>query len=64
MCKERIGVIKYMHSQDEEVHQFDIDWLIEQAEKAETLEKEKSELLCELGRSDTKLLNIKQIINE
>lgn len=30
----------------------------------EQLEKEKSELLCELGRSDTKLLNIKQIINE
>lgn len=35
MNEERIEVIKHMHSQDEKVHEFDIDWLIEQAEKAE-----------------------------
>lgn len=37
MSNERIEMIKSLHNNDEEVHQFDIDWLIEQAEKVEEL---------------------------
>lgn len=36
---ERIEMIKNLHNNDEEVHKFDIDWLIEQAEKVEELER-------------------------
>ncbi|MDX1769924.1 MAG: hypothetical protein R3328_00215 [Planococcaceae bacterium] len=35
---ERLDCIRYTHNQDEKVHEFDIDWLIEQAERAEHLE--------------------------
>lgn len=38
MNNERLEIIKSMHENDEEIHQFDIDWLIERTAEAERLE--------------------------
>lgn len=39
MNEERLEVIKHMYNNDENLHQFDIEWLIEQTEKVERYEK-------------------------
>lgn len=38
MDDERLEIIKSMHDNDEKIHQFDIDWLIERTAEAERLE--------------------------
>ena len=39
MDEERIEAIKYMHNNKEKVHEFDIEWLVEQALKVEAVER-------------------------
>lgn len=38
MTSERLEMIRSMHENNEVVHQFDIEWLIERAETAQELE--------------------------
>lgn len=54
----------YIHSVVGEYKHEDVQWLIEQAEKVEKLEKRKEEILVESGKRWTKLIEIERILNK
>lgn len=51
---ERLEDIKQWHEDDGELHQFEIDWLIEQAEHAQQLEQQ----LSDFCRASMKALQV------
>ncbi|GGP16287.1 hypothetical protein [Oceanobacillus neutriphilus] len=57
---ERLEEIKEWHENDGEMHQFQIDWLIEQAEQNYRIQKENAKLSIMLRTAQSDLFDIQQ----
>jgi hypothetical protein len=64
MSKERLEEIKEWHENDGEIHQFQIDWLIEQVERVHRLEKESAIISIQLRGSQLKNKRYREAIED